>query len=88
MDPRGTRKAFFLPEGNADISSHLSSDHLSKSGDVTEAELIMTSWSGFSWDDGDTIHTHYHLPKAQTLAWKILPGTKVKPFYKFGRKTS
>ena len=43
MDPRGTRKAIFLKECNADISSHLSRDHLSKCGDVTEAELILTS---------------------------------------------
>ena len=43
MDPRGTRKAIFLSECNTDISSHLSSDHLSKCGDVTEGELIMTS---------------------------------------------
>ena len=43
MDPRGTRKVIFLSKCNAHISSHLSSDHLSKCGDVTEAELIMTS---------------------------------------------
>ena len=43
MDLRETRKAIFLKECNAGISSHLSSDHLSKCGDVTEAELIMTS---------------------------------------------
>ena len=43
MDPRGTRKAIFLSECNADISPHWSSDHLSKCGDVTEAELIVTS---------------------------------------------
>ena len=41
MDPRGTRKAIFLSECNADISSYLSSDHLSKRGDVTEAKLII-----------------------------------------------
>ena len=76
MDPRGTRKAIFLSECNADISPHLSSDHLSKCGDVTEAELIVTS---YSWDVGDTTHTHHYLPKAQTLARKILPGTKVMP---------
>ena len=33
---------------------------------------------------GDTTHTYYHLPKA--LAWKILPGTKVMPGFKFGGK--
>ena len=43
VDPRGTRKAIFLSECNANISPHLSTDHLSKCGDVTEAELIMTS---------------------------------------------
>ena len=43
MDPRGTRKPIFLSECNADISPYFSSDHLSKFGDVTEAELIMTS---------------------------------------------
>ena len=43
MDPRGARKAIFLSECNVDISSHLSSDHLPKCGDVTEAELIVTS---------------------------------------------
>ena len=43
MDPRGTRKAIFLSECNADISLHLLSNHLSKCGDVTEAELIVTS---------------------------------------------
>ena len=43
MDPRETRKAIFLAECTADISPHLSSDHLSKCGDVTEAELITTS---------------------------------------------
>ena len=42
MDPRGTRKAIFLSECKADISSYLSSDHLSKRGNVTEAELIIT----------------------------------------------
>ena len=31
----------FLSECNADISAHLLSCHLSKCGDVTEAELIM-----------------------------------------------
>ena len=36
-------KPFFQSECNADISSHFSSDHLSKCGDVTEVELIMTS---------------------------------------------
>ena len=39
----GQGKPVFLSECNADISSHFSSDHLSKCGDVTEAELIMTS---------------------------------------------
>ena len=43
MDPRGARKAIFLSECNVDISSHLSSDHLPKCGDVTAAELIVTS---------------------------------------------
>ena len=42
MDPPGTSKDIFLSECKADISSYLSSDHLSKRGDVTEAELIMT----------------------------------------------
>ena len=42
MDFRESRKAIFLSECNADNSSHLSSDHLSKCDDVTEAELIMT----------------------------------------------
>ena len=42
MDPQGTRKAIFLSECNVDISSYFSSDHLSKRGDITEAELIMT----------------------------------------------
>ena len=59
MDPRGTGKAiFFLSEYNADIL-HLSRDHLSKCGDVTEAELIMTM--------SVTTQTPYHLPKAHTL---------------------
>ena len=43
VDPRGTRKAIFLSECNADISPHLSTDHLSKCGDVTEDEFTMTS---------------------------------------------
>ena len=43
MDPRGTREAISLSECNADISPHLSSDHLSKCGDLTEVEIIMTS---------------------------------------------
>ena len=43
MDPQGTKKAIFGSECNADISLHLSSDYLSKCGDVTGAELIMTS---------------------------------------------
>ena len=76
--PRGTRKAILLSECNADIPPHLSTDHLAKCGDFT-AELIMTSQCGYWWDVGDTTHTHYHLPKAETLAWKILPGTKVMP---------
>ena len=40
---RDKESHFFLSECNADISPHLSRDHLSKCGDVTEAELIMTS---------------------------------------------
>ena len=43
MDSRGTGKAILLSECNADISPHLSSDHLSKCGDVTEAQVIVTS---------------------------------------------
>ena len=43
MDPRGKSKAIFLSKFNADISSHFSSDHLSKCGDVTKAELVMIS---------------------------------------------
>ena len=79
VDPQGTRKAIFLSECNAAIFPHLSTDHLSKCGNVTEAELIMTSKCGYWWDIGDTTHTHFHLPKAQALTWKILPGTKVMP---------
>ena len=45
MDPRGTREAIFSVGGQ---HGHFfafvdASDHLSKCGDVTEAELIMTS---------------------------------------------
>ena len=43
MDPQGKRKTIFLSKWNSDIFSHLSSDHLPKCGDVTVAELIMTS---------------------------------------------
>lgn len=38
---RNTESHVLLSECNADISAHLSSCHLSKCGDVTEADLIM-----------------------------------------------
>ena len=79
MDPRGTRKAIFLSKCNVDISSYLSSDHLS----------WRCYWSRAyhdSWDVSGTTHTHYHLSVQSTNPWKILPGTKVIPGYKFGSK--
>ena len=79
MDPRGTRKAIFLSEYNADISSYLSSDYLSKRGDVTEAELIMTRGMSLTQLTRITI-----CPRHRPL--EILPDTKVMPGYKFGGK--
>ena len=79
MDPPGTRKAIFLSECNADISSYLSSDHLSKRGDVTEAELIMTRGMSLTQLTRITI-----CPRHRPL--EILPDTKVMPGYKFGGK--
>ena len=82
VDPRGTNKKPFFPVGvqhmcNADISAHLSSCHLSKCGDVAEAELIMARAGIRGMLATQFTGTHYYLPKAQTLAWNILATAKV-----------
>ena len=59
----------FLSERNADISAHLSSCHLSKCGNVTEAELIMARAPRRVFM-GCRRHTHA-LPSAQDTETRL-----------------
>ena len=85
MDPRGTRKASF--------SVGVQRGHFFAFFEWSFIEMWRCYWSRAYHDQlegvlvGDTTHIHFYLPNAQTLAWKVLPGTKVMPGYKFGGKT-